>query len=63
MSPSQQAFGPAVDLGALTQTLRFKREELQTASEAHGRRQAESYGTEACRECIDAYLPDHYKSA
>jgi hypothetical protein len=63
MSPSQQAFGPAVDLGVLTQTLRFKREELQPGSEADGRRQAESYGAEAFRERIDAYLPDHYKSA
>jgi hypothetical protein len=63
MSPFQQAFSPTVDLGVLTQTLRIKREKLQLALEAGGRRQAESYGTEAFRERTDAYLPGHYQSA
>jgi len=63
MSTFQHAFGPAVDLGVLTHTLRFKRDEFQLALEAGGRRQAESHGTEALRECIAVYLLGHSQSA
>jgi enoyl-CoA hydratase/carnithine racemase len=48
---------------ALTRALRITREQLQPALEADGRRQAESYGTEAFRERIAVYLPDHYQGA
>lgn len=48
---------------ALTQALRVTREQLVPALEADGRRQAESYGTQAFRERIAVYLPGHYQSA
>jgi len=47
----------------LTQALRITREQLQPALESDGRRQAESYGTQAFRERIAVYLPEHYQSA
>ena len=48
---------------ALTRALRVTREQLQPALEADGRRQAESYGTDAFRERIAVYLPDRYQAA